>query len=126
MVRRSRYPWGGGIALPALACARFQRAFARRNRENRRSAIRVRIGINAGEPVAREGQLFGNAVNLAARICARARAGQILAGESVRPLMADAGMVAFVDRGRVALKGFPKRCRLFEVPWRNKRRPVAR
>ncbi|MGH7818505.1 MAG: AAA family ATPase [Candidatus Binatia bacterium] len=112
-------------ASSALRCAiDIQRAFARRNRENR-PAIRVRIGINAGEPVAEQGQLFGNAVNLAARICARARAGQILAGESVRPLAAGAG-IAFVDRGRVALKGFPKRCRLFEVPWRNKRRPVAR
>ncbi len=48
----------------------------------------MRIGLNAGEPIAEDDDLFGTAVNLAARICAQAEAGQILAPIVVRELAA--------------------------------------
>ena len=44
--------------------------------------------MNAGEPIAEEEDLFGAAVNLAARICAHAEPGQILAPIVVRELAA--------------------------------------
>jgi class 3 adenylate cyclase len=55
-------------------------------------------------------------VNAAARICARARGGQILVADVVRQLAAGTG-VAFVDRRRATLKGFRSRFHLFEVTW---------
>lgn len=102
---------------PATACAvGIQRALDEHNARHPERTIKVRIGLNAGAPIAEEGQLFGTAVNAAARICAQARAGQILVDESVQRLAAEAGQ-GFVDRGLVALRGFAQRFRLYEVPW---------
>ena len=84
--------------------------------------IRVRIGLNAGEPIAEDdpdgrGDLFGTAVNLAARIAAQAEGGQVLASDVVRQLVAGKGFL-FADRGEVALRGFEDPVRLYEVRWR--------
>jgi len=106
-------------ASGALACAvAIQQAFAQHSRANPELALRLRIGLNAGEPIADRALLFGAAVNLTARICARARGGQILVADVVRHLAAGKGF-AFTDRGRAALKGFKGRFRLFEVPWQD-------
>jgi class 3 adenylate cyclase len=79
--------------------------------------IRVRVGLNAGEPVAEEEDLFGTAVQLAARVCAQAEPGQILAPIVVRELAAGKGFL-FADLGETALRGFEDPVRLFEVRWR--------
>jgi class 3 adenylate cyclase len=76
---------------------------------------RVRIGISAGEPVSRNEDLFGAAVNLAARICGHADPGQILVSSAVRELSVGKPL-EFHDRGPIALKGFDDPVRLFEVP----------
>jgi class 3 adenylate cyclase len=77
----------------------------------------VRIGLNAGEPIAEDEDLFGTAVNLAARICGHAEAGQILASDVVRQLVAGKDFL-FSDRGEVKLRGFDEPVRLYEVRWR--------
>jgi class 3 adenylate cyclase len=79
--------------------------------------IRVRIGLNAGEPIAEDEDLFGTAVILAARIAAQAEGGEILASNVVRELVAGKGFL-FADRGDVALRGFDDPVRLYEVRWR--------
>ena len=76
---------------------------------------RVRIGISAGEPVSRDEDLFGAAVNLASRICGHANPGQILVSSAVRELSVGKPLT-FHDRGPIALKGFDDPVRLFEVP----------
>jgi class 3 adenylate cyclase len=104
-------------ASRALECAiAIQRAFAQHN-ESAEQPIRVRIGLNAGEPVAEEEDLFGTAVQLAARICAHAEPGEILAPVVVRELAAGKGFL-FADQGDTALRGFEDPVRLFEVRWR--------
>jgi class 3 adenylate cyclase len=103
-------------ASKALECAiAMQRAFAGHN-ESAEEPIRVRVGLNAGEPVAEEEDLFGTAVQLAARICAQAEPGQILAPIVVRELAAGKGFL-FSDRGETALRGFEEPVRLYEVRW---------
>ena len=94
----------------------MQRAFAAHN-ESAEEPIRVRIGLNAGEPIAEEKDLFGTAVILAARIAAKAEGGEIVASDVVRQLVAGKGF-PFADRGDVALRGFEDPVRLFEVRWR--------
>jgi class 3 adenylate cyclase/pimeloyl-ACP methyl ester carboxylesterase len=104
-------------ATRALECAiAMQRAFAAHN-ESAEEPIRVRIGLNAGEPIAEDEDLFGTAVNLAARIAAKAEGGEILASDVVRQLVAGKGFL-FSDRGDVALRGFEDPVRLYEVRWR--------
>ncbi len=122
-------------ASKALECAiAVQRAFAEWNEGSLRSkgspstgsgraeVIRVRIGLNAGEPIAEDdpdgrADLFGTAVQLAARICAQAEPGQILAPIVVRELAAGKRFL-FADRGEVALRGFEDPVRLYELSWR--------
>ncbi len=105
-----------GSASKALECAiAMQRAFAEQN-ESAEEPIRVRVGLNAGEPIAEEEDLFGTAVQLAARICAQAEAGQILAPIVVRELAAGKRFM-FADLGEVALRGFEDPVRLYEVRW---------
>ena len=77
----------------------------------------MRIGLNAGEPIAEEEDLFGTAVQLAARVCAHAEPGEILVPIVVRELAAGKGFL-FSDRGDVALRGFEDPVRLYEVRWR--------
>lgn len=98
------------------AAVAMQQAFAQHNENDSDIPIRVRIGLNAGEPVAEEKDLFGTAVQLAARICAHAEAGQILASDVVQQLAAGKGF-AFTDKGESKLKGFEKPVRLHEVRW---------
>ena len=111
-----------GSASRALNCAvAIQQAFAPPDRSLPVRAetpypVRVRIGLNAGEPVAEEHDLFGTAVQLAARICARAEPGQVLAANVVRELAAGKGFL-FSDHGDVALRGFEDPVRLYEVRW---------
>jgi peptide/nickel transport system substrate-binding protein len=86
-------------------------------------SVRVRIGLNTGEVVEGDGELFGAAVNLAARVMDRARGGQVLVTDTVRQLAGTMPDARFRDRGRVALKGFPERHRLFEVQTADGRPP---
>jgi class 3 adenylate cyclase len=79
--------------------------------------FRVRIGLNAGEPVAEEQDLFGTAVQLARRVCDRAEPGQILVSNVVRELAAGKGFL-FSDHGDVELRGFEDPVRLYEVRWK--------
>ena len=102
-------------ASRALECAiAIQKALAGYNDGRKEQAILVRIGLNAGEPVAEEADLFGTAVQAAARIAARARPEQILVSDVVRQLAAGKPF-RFSSLGRFSLKGFRERQRLFEV-----------
>ena len=104
-------------ATKALECAiAMQRAFAGRN-ESAEEQIKVRIGLNAGEPIAEDDDLFGTAVNLAARIAAQAQGGEILASEAVRQIVAGKKF-PFSDLGETALRGFEDRMHIYQVSWR--------
>jgi len=108
-------------ATRALECAiAMQRAFAEYNAGvgvQGLAPLQIRIGLNAGEPIAEDEDLFGTAVILAARIAAKADGGEILASDVVRQLVAGKGFL-FSDRGDVALRGFEDPVRLYEVRWR--------
>jgi class 3 adenylate cyclase/predicted alpha/beta hydrolase len=104
-------------ATRALECAiAMQRAFAAHAEEQPETPIRVRIGLNAGEPIAEDEDLFGTAVILAARIAAQAKGGEIVVSDVVRQLVAGKGFL-FADRREVALRGFEDPVRLYEVRW---------
>ncbi len=79
--------------------------------------MKVRIGLNTGEPIAEEEDLFGTSVILAARIAAQASGGEILVSNVVRELVAGRGFL-FSDRGERALRGFEDPVTVYEVSWR--------
>jgi class 3 adenylate cyclase len=78
--------------------------------------IRIRIGINAGEPIAENDDLYGTAVIQAARIMSHANGGEILVSDTVRGLVAGKPYL-FSQKGAFDLKGFEEPVRLFEVRW---------
>ena len=80
------------------------------------SPIRVRIGLTTGEPVTEHDDLFGTAVQLAARICDCAEPKQILVSNVVRELCIGKDF-GFERRADATLKGFDEPVALFEVPW---------
>jgi class 3 adenylate cyclase/pimeloyl-ACP methyl ester carboxylesterase len=98
----------------AVECAiALQRAFAEREGE----PLSVRVGLNAGEPIEEDGDLFGATVILASRIAAKADAGEILVADTVRGLCSGKGFL-FADRGEFLAKGFEEPMRVYEVRWR--------
>jgi class 3 adenylate cyclase len=78
--------------------------------------LHLRIGINSGEPIQEENDLFGGTVQLAARVCAKAGTDQILCTNVVKELSSGKGL-GFINRGEHALKGFKEEMLLWEVPW---------
>ncbi len=79
--------------------------------------IRIRVGINAGEPIEEEDDLYGTAVIQAARAMAEAAGGEILCTNVVREL-AKGRPYLFTDRGAVPLRGFDEPVHLYQVDWR--------
>jgi class 3 adenylate cyclase len=105
-------------ASGALECAvAIQRGVAAHVEQHPQTPLRVYIGLNAGEPISEDSDLFGTSVDLARRICDHAEPGEILASNVVRELAAGKGFL-FADRGQVALRGFEDPVRLYEVRWR--------
>jgi adenylate cyclase len=72
--------------------------------ENERPA--PRIGINAGPVLYRDGDYFGREVNLASRVVARARGGEVLVTGQVLDEVRDRGHLQVDSIGQVKLKGF--------------------
>ena len=105
-------------ASGALECAiAIQRGVAAHVEANPDAPLAVYIGLNAGEPIAEEHDLFGTSVDLAARICAHADPGEILASDVVRQLAAGKEFL-FSDRGDTEMRGFEDPVKLWEVRWR--------
>ena len=101
----------------AVGCAvAIQKAFATHNQRDPQAAVHLRVGLSAGEPVEEHGDLFGSAVQLAARICAHAEPDHILVAQIVRDECPAQGY-PFVDLGDITIKGFDRPMRVHEVKW---------
>jgi adenylate cyclase len=72
------------------------------------------VGVAAGPVVVQGGDYFGRTVNLAARIAARAGAGQVLVSHSVVESASPTG-VSFAERGRLRFKGIARPVRVLEA-----------
>ena len=97
----------------ALECAvALQRTFSTHPGE----PLSVRIGINAGEPIDDDSDIFGTAVITAARIGAQANGGQVLVSDVVRQLAAGKGFF-LDDIGELNLKGMDEPVRVWELDW---------
>lgn len=105
-----------GSASQALACAAAIQRAAAAQTAAASSSIRVRIGLNAGEPIAEDADLFGTSVIIAARIADAAAAGEVLAANVVRELAAGKGF-SFEDRGEFRLQGLADPVRVYALRW---------
>lgn len=93
-------------AVSAVRCGMaVQQNFAKHRTDNPGQPLRVRIGLASGEPIEHHNDLFGSAVQLAARLCAQAEPEQILMSNAVAELCIGKAL-PLKDLGTVNLKGF--------------------
>jgi class 3 adenylate cyclase len=106
-----------GSVQKALECAiALERAFAAAGKLAGNEQVRLRIGLNAGEPIAEDDDVFGSSVILAARVASKAEGGQVYVTNVVRELAAGKGFL-FADAGEFELRGFEEAVRLWELRW---------
>lgn len=80
----------------------------------RELGLEVRAGIHTGEVETINGKVGGIAVNIGARVAAKAGASQVLVSQTVKDLVAGSGLT-FEDAGEHELKGLPDRWHLYRV-----------
>jgi predicted ATPase/class 3 adenylate cyclase len=113
----------GDEALAVFSSARnalrgavaLQQAFKEAVAADSSLPLTVGMGLDAGEPIPIRGGYRGGALNLAARLCSIAGAGDILASEGVVHLARKTEGLAFVDRGQVTLKGLASPVRVLQI-----------
>jgi adenylate cyclase len=77
-----------------------------------------RIGIHWGTALYRDGDYYGQEINLASRVVARARGGEVLATDSVVDAVRGSTYLVFEETGQVKLKGFDEPRQLCRVSLR--------
>jgi hypothetical protein len=80
--------------------------------------IRVGVGVHAGETVETEEGFVGSAVNIAARLCAQARPGELVVSDTVRALTRTYLDVEFEPLGSRRLKGVNEQIALYRIAGR--------
>ena len=77
--------------------------------------LQLHLGIHAGDVIREGNNVYGGAVNIAARIAGVSAPGEVLVSDTVRGLARTSAGVAFDDRGEHPLKGVADPQRLFAV-----------
>ena len=78
--------------------------------------LNIKIGLNAGEPISEDNDLFGSTVQMSARIVDKAKGDQILVSENVQSICAGKN-INFINRGQFSMKGFSEPTTIYEVDW---------
>jgi len=99
------------------AAADMQKGSVRHSAANPDLPLDLKIGINAGEPIAEDDDLFGTTVQMAARIVDKAQAGQIFVSDIVQGLCGGK-VFKFVAHSGFEMKGFDGTITLHELVWK--------
>jgi len=106
------FPSASGAVLCGLEIVD---AAAELNAQEPQRPLGVGVGVHAGEAVETAEGYIGTAVNLAARVCSVARAGEVLVTSTVRDITQASIPVGFIARGERRLKGIRKPVAVFAV-----------
>ena len=106
-------------AVDALAAAiEFQQAMADVNRDQPEdTAIVFRIGVHLGDLIVEGDDLYGDGVNIAARLESEAPSGGIVISRTVHEAVAGRLKASFDDLGNLALKNIERPVQAFGVSW---------
>jgi class 3 adenylate cyclase len=77
--------------------------------------LQLHLGIHAGDVIRERDNVFGGAVNIAARVCAISEPGEILVSATVRDLARTSSGVQFEARGEQVMKGVGEPVRVYAV-----------
>jgi class 3 adenylate cyclase/tetratricopeptide (TPR) repeat protein len=101
----------------ALSCAVAMQQAVHRDNAGARYQLGLRIGVSGGEATSEANDYYGDPVIEAARLCARADAGQILVTDAVRVMGGRRSPYRFELLGPFELKGLPEPVRVLDVRW---------
>jgi adenylate cyclase len=103
--------------VDAVRCAVVvQQGMADRNaNRSETERIRFRIGINLGDVIHDEGDIFGDGVNVAARLQTLAEPGEICVSASVREQVGEKLPIGFADLGEHGVKNIARSVRVYRV-----------
>jgi class 3 adenylate cyclase len=100
----------------AVTCAvEIQNAIAQANESEPGQSMRFRIGINVGDVMVKDGDIFGDGVNVAARLEALADGGGICVSRGVRDHLRHRGGLVFDDLGEKAVKNIAHPVRAYRL-----------
>ena len=101
----------------AAAAATEMQAAAEKLGEAGGTRVGLRIGFNFGPVVEKEGDVFGDAVNLAARLCDLASKGQIITSRETAKVLSRPFWPALRELYKIPVKGKENEVELLEVLW---------
>lgn len=104
------FPMSSDAVLAGIA---IQRSLNQARAKDPSILLHLRVGINAGEPIAENGDLFGTTVQIAARICDKAPSDGVMVSQLVKDL--SQGKAQFENKGTFELKGVSEAPTLFNV-----------
>jgi len=106
-------------AVDALSAAiEFQQAMAEANRDQPAdTALAFRMGLHLGDLIVEGDDLYGDGVNVAARLEAEAPAGGILISRTVHEAVAGRLKATFEDLGSLTLKNIERPLQAYGVNW---------
>ena len=106
-------------AVDALSAAiEFQQGMAEANRDQpAETALVFRMGLHLGDLIVDGDDLYGDSVNIAARLEAEASVGGILISGNVRDAVAGRLKAMFEDLGSLSLKNIERPVQAFRVRW---------
>jgi TolB-like protein/Flp pilus assembly protein TadD len=87
--------------------------------------IRFRVGINLGDIIIEDGDIFGDGVNVAARLEALAQPGEIYVSASVREQLGEKLPVGFADIGEHTVKNIARPIHVYRVEKRGEAAAAA-
>ena len=108
------FPWASNAVDAAVA---IQQAVAEHNRQSPTVPLKIRIGLNSGELIVENNDLFGHTVQLASRVCSQADANQIYVSAVVVKELSAQKNYTFKPLGDFSLKGIDDPQQLYEVVW---------
>jgi class 3 adenylate cyclase len=105
--------------LDAVHCTiEIQKTLANANEAQPEArSMRFRIGINVGDVMAKDGDIFGDGVNVDARLEGLVKGGEICVSRGVRDYLRHRGGIVFEDLGEQLVKNMPTRCAPFGSGW---------
>jgi len=108
-----------GSAVDALCAAiEFQQAMGEANRDQlANTALVFRMGLHVGDLIVEGDDLYGDGVNVAARLEAEAPAGGIVISRTVHEAVAGRLKATFHDLGNLVLKNIERPVQAFSVRW---------
>jgi adenylate cyclase len=80
--------------------------------------IRFRVGINVGDVIVDEGDIFGDGVNVAARLEALAEPGEICVSATVREHVGEKLPIGFADLGEYSVKNIARPVHVYRIETR--------